>query len=214
MKIVLIVLLVLVLLLVIVCLSSVTASVSCRDGTFEWSVKYFGIRILPRANSGGKPKIAGRHKKSKTEEAATAHKKFLMDRLWAAMQDIVGKLDIVSSGIAALPGPLQKLLKAITWSDIAADFVIGGEDAADAARMYGIVQAGVQTVIDASRHVIHVRRKDVRIRCDFTEDSSKWDFSFACKVQIGSMLGALIWLVWSYFRDSGRSGKVLVGDVL
>lgn len=211
MRVVLVILLVLLGVTVLVCLTSIAAVVSLRDGTFTWSVRYLGIKLMPyRWQMRGKKE----KKKKKKAEKAETKRKFLMDKLWEMVQGIVGKLDLAGSGIAALPGPLQRLLRSIAWSDITTDFVIGGEDAADTARQYGIVQAALQTVIESSRHVIRVRRRDVRIRCDFTADRSRWDFSCKCKIQIGMMLGALIWLVFRFFADSRKSRKQLVQEVI
>ena len=152
MKIFLIILLVLLLLLLIVCLSHVTAAVSCRDGTFEWSVSYFGIRILPRRkkpeqpDAPAKPEKKPKHSEKTETDAAESvhdeaekpeknlHRTFLMDKIWLTMQNLVGKMDLAGSGIAALAGPLQMLLRSVTWCDIVTDIVIGGEDAADTAR--------------------------------------------------------------------------------
>lgn len=208
MRIFLIVLLVLLLLTVGICLSNIVASVRFWDGEFTWNVKYLGIRILPREK---KKKQKVKEEEVKEEEL---RKPFLMDKIWTKMQNIVGKLDMAGSGIAALPGPLQALLKSITWSDIVTDIVIGGEDAADTAKQYGIVQAGVQTVIDASRHVIRVKRKDVRIGCDFTADKSQWNAACKFKVQVGPLVGALIWLGIKFVIDSRRADKTLVSDVI
>ncbi len=208
MRIFLIVLLVLLLLTVGICLSNIVASVRFWDGEFTWNVKYLGIRILPREK---KKKQKEKEEEVKEEEL---RKPFLMDKIWTKMQNIVGKLDMAGSGIAALPGPLQALLKSITWSDIVTDIVIGGEDAADTAKQYGIVQAGVQTVIDASRHAIRVKRKDVRIGCDFTADKSQWNAACKFKVQVGPLVGALIWLGIKFVIDSRRADKTLVSDVI
>lgn len=207
MRVFLIVMLILLVLTVLICLSNIVANVRFWDGEFTWNVKYLGIQILPREK---KPK------KEKEEEVKEGElrKPFLMDKLWMTMQNIVGKLDLAGSGIAALPGPLQALLKSITWSDIITDIVIGGEDAADTAKQYGIVQAGIQTVIDASRHVIRVKRKDVRIGCDFTADKSRWNAACKFKVQVGPFVGALIWLGIKYIIDSKRADKTLVSDVV
>lgn len=201
------------LLFVLICLSSVVVQLGCRDGAFTWSVRYCGIRLLPR-KSGGKPKQKQKKPDGDSKDKGVQRRKFLMDRLWLMMQNIAGKCDLAGSGIAALPGPLQWFLRAVTWSDIVTDFVIGGEDAAKAAQQYGMVQAGLQTILDASRHLIHVRRKDVRVGVDFTADRSKWDFSCKIKVRIGTLMAAGIWLLWRFLKDSRQAKQTLVSDVI
>lgn len=208
MKIFLIVLLVLLAIALTVHFSCIVASLRFWDGAFTWDVRYFGIRILPRQK---------KEKKEKEEEEPAEkplRKSFLMDKFWQKMQSIVGKLDMAGSGIAALPGPLQMLLKSVIWSDIVTDIVIGGEDAAKTAQQYGIVQAAVQTIIDASRHAVRVRRKDVRIGCDFTADKSRWNAACNVKVQVGPFVWALVWLAVNYLIDSRRADKTLVSDVI
>ncbi len=211
MKVFLIVLLVLTALIVFVCLTSVTAQVSWWDREFTWCVKYLGIRILP-SKKPAKPKE--KKEKEKEEKEKELRKRFLMDKLWSVLQNIAEKADLAGSALAALPGPFQKLLMSITWCDIRTDIVIGGQDAADTAKQYGIVQAGVQTLISSAAHIIHVKRKDVRIGCDFIADQSQWNAACKVKVKIGPLLGAAIWLAWKFLMDSRRAKKTLVSDVL
>ncbi|MCR5717984.1 MAG: hypothetical protein K6F80_02985 [Oscillospiraceae bacterium] len=216
MKVFLIVLLILVLLITIVCVSQIVACLSFREGKFSWEVRYFGIHILPRPKSD-KPKPPKKDKKKKDEPPKNEkplRKKLLMDKLWEMLQNVAEKCDLVGSGIAALPGPLQKLLRSVTWSDIETDIVIGGEDAAQTAKQFGIVQVGLNTLVSASAHMIHVKRKQIRIGCDFTADTSKWDFSCKVRVRIGTVLGAGIWLLWKFLKDRNEAGKQLVSDVL
>ncbi|MBQ8079127.1 MAG: hypothetical protein IJ236_04180 [Oscillospiraceae bacterium] len=239
MRVVLIVLLVLVLLITAVCLSSIVAEVSYWDAQFEWCVKYFGIRILPRKKSDvqeeapaedkpekpEKPKKKRKAKHDKDEEPNTPdstdpeekpkeRKILLMDKIWRWMMDMVGKLDLAGSGIAALPGPLQKLFRSITWSDIETDILIGGEDACKTAKLYGTVQALLQTLIGEAAHVIHVKRKSVMIGYDFTEDACRWNARCRIKVNIGTVLAAGIWLAWRFLMDCLKSKKTLVSEKL
>ncbi|MBR4318678.1 MAG: hypothetical protein IKP69_01340, partial [Oscillospiraceae bacterium] len=50
-----IILLVLLILLVIICLSSAVVYVSFWDGKFDWNIRYFGIKLLPRKKKSQKP---------------------------------------------------------------------------------------------------------------------------------------------------------------
>ncbi len=217
MKVFLIILLILILLTVLICLSSAVATIRYWDGQLEWNVKYLGIKLLPRPK---KPKP--KKKKEKDEPAKgekPLRKKFLMDKLWEFAQNNVGKLDLAGSGIAALPGPMQMLMRSVIWKDIHTDIVIGGEDAAKTAQQYGMVEAGLKTMIGASAHCIRVGRKDreyrdVHVGCDFTADKSRWDVACKIKLQVGPLIGGGIWLLWKFLKDSRQAKKQIVSDVL
>ena len=219
MKAFLIILLILVLLTVLLCLSSAVASIRYWDGKFEWNVKYLGIKILPGKKKPKKEKKKKEKDEPPKDDGKPLRKKFLMDKILEFMQNNVGKLDLAGSGIAALPGPLQMLLKSVIWSDIRTDIVIGGEDAAKTAQQYGMVEAGLKTIIGSSAHVIRVKKKDreyrgVHVRCDFTADKSRWDLACQFKVQVGPLLGGGIWLAWKFLMDSRKAKKQIVSDVL
>jgi hypothetical protein len=97
--------------------------------------------------------------------------------------------------------------------------VIGGDDAAKAAQQYGMVEAGLRTLINSSAHLIRVARKDkefrdVNVRCDFTADRSQWDVSCKIKVQVGPLIGGGIWLVWRFLMDSRKAKKQIVSDII
>ena len=111
MRVFLIIVGVLVLLTVLLCISHVVVSVRYWDGKFDWSVRYLGIKLLPRKKSDKPPKPKKEKKKKKQDEEAPAEKRreFLMDKLWNLMQSIAGKADLAGSALFALPGPLGLL---------------------------------------------------------------------------------------------------------
>ncbi len=212
MRIFLIVLLVLALLTTFVCVSGVVVMVRFWDGKLEWNVRYLGIRILPLRN--GMPELRRKKKPKKTEEPTEKPKDFLMDKLWKLMQSIAEKADMAGSLWFALPEALQKLLRGITWYDIETDFVIGGEDAAECARLYGNVQGILHVLLGSASHFIKVKHKSIAVACDFTADTSRWNCGFRFKVRIGALAAMGIGLVWQYFMDSKKAGRQLVSKRL
>lgn len=219
MKVFLIILTILLILTVLLCLSSVVASICYQNGDFVWDVRYLGIRILPRKKKTNPKPTKDDKEAPPKDDGKPLRKKFLMDKLLEFMQNNVGKLDLAGSGIAALPGPLQMLMRSVIWSDIHTDIVIGGDDAAKAAQQYGMVEAGLRTLIGSSHHLIRVSKKDrefrnIRIGCDFTADQSQWDVSCKIKVQIGPLLGGGIWLVWRFLMDSRKAKKQIVSEIM
>ncbi len=229
MRVFLIVLLVLVLLIALICWSSGVVEFSYWDKELSWCVKYFGIKLLPRGRkddaaeedesaSDDKKKDKKKKKDEASEEAKDGEtprqKTFLMDKLWRKMMDIVGKLDLAGSGIAALPGPFQKLLRSITWSDIETDILVAGDDAAKTARTFGTLQTAFRLLLCEAQQVIYVKAKRICIACDFIEDESRWNVRFKLKVRVGTVLAAGIWLAWRFVMDSITAKKQLVREKL
>ena len=229
MRVFLIVLLVLVLLIAVICWSSGVVELSYWDKELSWCVKYFGIKLLPRGKkddaADGEDDSASekkKKKKKKKDEApeegkdgdAPKQKTFLMDKLWRKMMDIAGKLDLAGSGIAALPGPFQKLLRSITWSDIETDILVAGDDAAKTARTFGTLQTAFRLLLCEAQKIIYVKTKKIRIACDFIEDESRWNIRFKLKVRVGTVLAAGIWLAWRFLMDSITAKKQLVREKL
>lgn len=209
MRIFLIVLLVLAVLTGLLCVSAATAEISFRNESFGWCVRYCGIKILPRPEkAGGKAK---QKKKKPQKEPAQEVKHLLMDKLVLKLQDIAGKADMAGSALYALPKPLQRFLRGIQWYAIETDFVIGGEDAAECANLYGRVHSLLHPLLGCTGSVLKVKRKRISVVCDFTADTCKWDFACKFKIRIGTVLLFGIGLVWNYFMDSRKAGKQLSG---
>lgn len=222
MRIFLIVLLILVLLVMFICMSGVVVAVRFWDGKLEWSVRYLGIRILPRrtkkkkAGSSGILERLRKRKAGKPDESEEEKKPkdFLMDKLWKLMQNIAEKADMAGSAWFALPEAVQKLLRGMTWYDIETDFVIGGEDAAECARLYDNVQGILHVLLGSASHLVKVKRKKIAIACDFTADTSCWNCGCRFRVRIGALAAMGISLVWQYFMDGRKAGKQLVNKRL
>ena len=210
--------LIILLLIIIICLSNVSAHVSFWDGNFEWSVRYFGLKLLPRKKSAGKPKDSGKDKKEETsdneKESEKKPEKFLTDVIWEKMQKFAKRLDMAGSAVSALPPALRCFGNALTWDAIETDILIADEDAADCAQKYGLMQILLQNLLSQSGIFIHVKRKNIRIRCDFIEDTCRYNFRCKVKINIGKTILAGIVFVWNYFKDSTQAKKTIVSQKL
>lgn len=212
MRIVLIVLLVLAVLTVLLCVSPAAVAVSFRGGKFDFCVRYCGIRVFPRPEKpGGQQK---QKKKKKKKEAKKEVRHLFMDKLVLTLQNIAGKADMAGSAFYALPGPLRRFLRGITWYEIETDFVIGGEDAAECAILFGKVNGLLHPLLGCAGCIMKVKRKRISVVCDFTEDACKWDFACKFRIRVGTVLGFGIALVWNYLMDSRKAGKQLSGAKL
>lgn len=228
MRIVLTILLVLLLILVIILMSRIALAVEYWDGKFSYAVRYFGIKVYPfpeKTNKGSDPaeeerkaeekarkKAEKEAKKQAEKEAAAAERKKLLlaEKIQRMLQSIAERADMIGEILSAVPGPLQKLLRSVTLDDLVTDFLIGGEDAADTALLYGKIQIAVQNLLANLGKYIHVKRKDVRIACDFTADESRWNIRCSVKVHIGTAVAAALWFLWKYWRAGKTADKAIV----
>ena len=211
-KILLYLLLIILILSLIICLSSIRADVSFWGGKFEWCIRYFGFRVLPRkkkAKTSDDDKKQDTKTDKKDEPEKSSSKLLLMDKIMKKIQKFAETMDMAGSGMAALPGTLRSLGKAITWYHIETDILIANEDAAKCAEEYGIIQAAVQNLISQTGNLIHVRRKQIRISCDFAEDTSRFDFRCRIKIHIGKTLIAGIVFLIGYLKDSRKAEKAV-----
>ncbi len=218
MRIFLTILLILALLLTIILLSQVVVAVEFWDGKFRYAVKYFGIQVYPfRKKQEEKPpdseKEAKKAKKQAEKEAAAeANKKRLFaDKMQRMMQKIADMGDMAGNAFFATPAPLKKLFSSITLV-LETDFLIGGEDAADTAILYGRIQLALQNALANLGKYIHVKRKNMRIACDFVADESRWNVRAEVKLRIGTAVAAALWLVWNYWWGGRKARKFAVNE--
>ncbi len=219
--------------IILVCLSGVVISFSYWGGVLEWSVKYLGIKILPRKKKEGsssgnsaKPKKDKKKKKKpkkedetdensdseKDEEGNTKEKRkdFLFDKFIKTEQKLVKYTDLAGNALAALPPSVPHMMKGTKWYQIETDILVGGTDASECAQLYGKIQAILQTVIEMAGHWIKVNRKSVLVGCDFTEDSTKWNVRFRVRIRVGALIGTGILFVWYFLKDRRATKKQIV----
>lgn len=226
MRIFLTILLILLLILVLILWSEIVLAVEFWDGKFRYAVRYFGIQVYPfkkqkepdpaeeeqKAAKKEQKKSEKKAQKQADKDAAAAERKKLLpaEKINRVIQKLAERADMIGEILSAIPGPVQRLCKAITLDQLETDFLIGGEDAADTAVLYGRVQLGVQNLLAWLGRHIHVRRKDVRIACDFAEDKSRWNIRCRVKVRIGTVLAAALWFLWKYWRAGRQADRFIV----
>ena len=188
----------------------------------NWSVRYFGIRILPSkkkksetASDEAENKKAG--KKSGKEEkldSGKKQKKLLADSVLQKFQKFVHRADMAGSAFNALPSALRWAASALTWYAVETDITIANEDAYECAKQYGLMQIILQNLLSQTGSLIHVKRKNIQLRCDFTADESLYQFRCKVKIHIGKTIIAGIVLLWNYFKDSRQAKKSIVRENL
>ncbi|MDE7121824.1 MAG: hypothetical protein K2O42_06655 [Oscillospiraceae bacterium] len=153
------------------------------------------------------PESAENFKNSENPEKKTV---FKMDQKLKFLQKFVSRMDMAGSACAAVPGTLRIFASALQWCDIQTDIIIGGEDAYESARNYGILQAIIQNLLAQTGIWMKVRRKDIRIACDFTQDESSYHLKCAFRLHIGLTILAVLYFIVAYFRDKFRMKSAIV----
>ncbi|MDE5768354.1 MAG: hypothetical protein K2H82_03110, partial [Oscillospiraceae bacterium] len=161
-----------------------------------------------------KPEDLESPENSKNPENSEKKAVFKMDQKLKSWQKFVSRMDVAGSVCAALPGTLRIFAGALQWCDIQTDIVVGGEDAYESARNYGILQAAVQNLLAQTGIWIKVRRKDIRISCDFTQDESMYHLKCAFRLHIGLTIFAVLYFIAAYFRDKFRMKSAIVNPKL
>lgn len=218
-KILLIILLIMIGFVVIVCLSSISAHISYWEGAFTWSIRYFGIKIFPlpfpikrKEKSGDKPDKKKRSSKKSDDQSTEKLRKPMMDGLWEKLQKFAETMDMAENGMYALSPALSSLGNALTWYAIETDILIANEDAADCARQYGLMQIILQNLFSQTGHLMHVKRKNIRLRYDFIQDKSEYNIRCRVKVHIGKAIGAVLVFLWQYFRGSQKAKQAVIRE--
>ncbi|MBR1529043.1 MAG: hypothetical protein IJ642_07055 [Oscillospiraceae bacterium] len=221
-KIFLIILSAVLILIIILCLTSVSVRLSFWDEKFDWSVRYLGLKILPRKKKDSDTDTKEKEKKQKKEKNTENQKikseqkaqKLLMDKIWEKMQKFVSRMDMAGSAAAALLPALTALGKAVTWYAVETDILVADEDAAVCARNYGLIQTAVQNLLSQAGNYIHVKRKKIKIQYDFIQDKSSYQFRCRVKLQIGKTIGAALVFLWYYLKDRRKAGKAVIRQKL
>lgn len=223
MRIFLIILLVLLLILAILCMVTVSLSLELWDGKLKWCVKVCGIRILPRKRKSGEKKKEKKADEQDTEEKQTEEKKpeeerteeeqrrdFFMDKLLKILQKLAKYADYIGSALFSMPKLLRTFCKSITWSHIETDIVVANEDAYQCAKQYGYIQMFLQNMLTQAGRLITVKRKQVKVVCDFTADQSRWNFGFRLKIRLGPIIAAAIYFLIHFLKDMCKANKSIV----
>lgn len=147
----------------------------------------------------------------KSEKSENPEKKavFKMDQKLKSWQKLVSKIDMAGSACVAIPGTLRIFAGALQWCDIRTDITVGGEDAFETARNYGLLQGAVQNLLAQSGIWIKVRRKDIRIACDFTQDQSNYNLQCTFRLHIGRTILAVLYFIIAYFLDKFRTKSAI-----
>ncbi|MDE6729841.1 MAG: hypothetical protein K2J71_03595, partial [Oscillospiraceae bacterium] len=135
---------------------------------------------------------------------------FKMDQKLKSLQKFVSRMDMAGSACAAVPGTLRIFASALQWCDIQTDIIIGGEDAYESARNYGILQAIIQNLLAQTGIWMKVQRKDIRIACDFTQDESIYHLKCTFRLHIGLTILAVLYFVIAYFWDKFQMKSAIV----
>lgn len=157
--------------------------------------RYEKLIAEERRKAGGekadKKRTAGKH--DKVQETPAKRREKRLER-----KQLVSDLWEMRSVIA---GILGDLLCSIRTRSVKVRVVLGAEDAASCALLYGAVSQFAAYALGLIRSRTHMRcREEVSICADFTSEQTVADIGFCFCIRVGSILAAVFRLGAAYFK--------------
>lgn len=127
-------------------------------------------------------------------------------------------LDMIMDFVRSASPPLKRLFKKIRWYDVYVDWVVGSDDAAKTALMYGGVCSVLYPFFKWLDTYFTAHIKEVNIEADFSKEKSDIFAYFVLKLRLSTALACAIWLavrvLKTYFKyadelnpSSAKKGK-------
>ncbi|MEG0614503.1 MAG: hypothetical protein RR540_02005 [Oscillospiraceae bacterium] len=187
----------------------VTAEISYFNKEFSLKVKYLFLTLYPIKEKPPKPEKKKKVKPQKTEKAPPKVKnppakaenippqepsqeppKIPPQSKKSNLQkeELLEKIAMVKNLLKSSKKAFHRLIKGIKISDIAVDFDVANEDAAEAAIGYGKVNMVVYNIISFLRTYFTVSIKWINISCKYNSSESKYDGSCTVKLRPATAL--------------------------
>lgn len=217
MSVVVIVLLCILLIIVIALFMSVTVSFSAGEA-LRVKVKYAGIPIFElspekkqkqkekRRKTAASPKALAKQKKAKEKKklkaAAKKEKKERQKKeKTKPKRSLYQTLELVRALVSSAGKPVKRLFSHIRITNVIADIVVSGEDAAEAALNYGKLNAVIHSLLQLLYSTVRLSVEKIDINVDFQSQKTKYFISFKLKLRLSTALGCALWYV---FRAAKR----------
>ena len=103
-------------------------------------------------------------------------------------------LDMIMDFVRSASPPLKRLFKKIRWYDVYVDWVVGSDDAAKTALMYGGICSVLYPFFKWLDTYFTAHIKEINIESDFSKEKSDIFAYFVLKLRLSTALACVIWL--------------------
>lgn len=103
-------------------------------------------------------------------------------------------LDMIMDFVKSASPPVKRLFKKIRWHDVYVDWVVGSDDAAKTALMYGSVCSVLYPFFKWLDTYFTAHIKEINVEADFSKEESDIFAYFVLKLRLSTALACLIWL--------------------
>lgn len=103
-------------------------------------------------------------------------------------------LDMIMDFVRSASPPLKRLFKKIRWYDVYVDWVVGSDDAAKTALMYGGICSVLYPFFKWLDTYFTAHIKEINIEADFSKEKSDIFAYFVLKLRLSTALACVIWL--------------------
>lgn len=164
-----------------------------------------------------KPPVKSKEKSSETTEKSAdkkqpeKEKNPFLEKANDFLDGLQEKKNSVQLLIELLTPPLKKLGKKVRIDDIKIDFAAASEDAAEAAVLYGKLNAAVYNAISAVRCFISISVISVNIDCLYNTPADKCRYNGECRIKLrpASLISAILSTLARYGKEKEKYSAVL-----
>ncbi|MDR0947638.1 MAG: DUF2953 domain-containing protein [Ruminococcus sp.] len=214
------------LLFLIILKSSVKLNLRYIEGKLGFEVKFWFFIIYPRrkrtkkrVKSPSKSKSKRKAKSAVTDETApepdgqetetiTTDESDPEQKSKRSLKEIIHIIDTGREKMRVVLGSTHKgvrrLLRGLVVDNVVIDITAAGDDAHQAAILYGYCNALVYNIIALARTYVSILISEISINCDYLGKDSLYNIKFSVKIPVSVLLssGVLIgWGVWTKRKD-------------
>ena len=207
-----------------------SADVSYIDGIFGYRIRYSFIPIL---TGGDEKEEKKKYKKEKKKKDGSSEKDSKIDAVSEEKSDaqkdsekenneeqpkrkrLLGdKIIVLSEKISSYvrfaddcKGPLKRLLKGISFSNIDLDFQTANEDAYVCAMEYGAVCAGMYNILGFLSGAFKTKIKRAAVGVKYNSTDSRYNISFSVKARVITLITVGIGALRAYLNKDKEVNK-------
>lgn len=180
--------------------------VDLRDFTYNKHQKRLKKERAARLKKKQKKQLSDEKKLQKKNAAAEKAKKIKDTAADAGKKE--NKLEAILSLVNCVLDGLPGLFGGFKCRIYRLDVTVGGKEAADTAKNFGIYSqtlAYLLEFLDNKTHFVRPREETIAIRADFLAEKTKVQADFTLQIRIGQIFGTVFGILFSYIKTLIRA---------